>query len=184
MKQTWRRGLSASAFASVLISGMAWKTLAADATPGWWKESPGTEFPLELRYPNAHGQIGVVSRMPVETKGHPFFEPMGTNGRACITCHQPANSMSLSVDTVQRRWKDAGSKDPLFAMVDGANCPNLNPDDERSHSRTVAEAWVVPRRHALAAERRERSAHETGIHDRSGAGPGGLQHRSAVRTQE
>lgn len=102
--------------------------------PEWWAESSGHEFPFELRYPNAHGQIGVISTKPVDTKGHPFFEPMGANGRACVTCHQPANSMSLATDTIQRRWKEAGSKDPLFAMVDGANCPNLNADDERSHS--------------------------------------------------
>ena len=70
----------------------------------------------------------------MDTKNHPFFEPMGVNGRACVTCHQPANSMSLSAETVQRRWNEAGSKDPLFAMVDGANCPNLDPDDEKSHS--------------------------------------------------
>jgi len=138
MKKTWQRGLAASAFASVLVAlaafSPAFRSLAADPPPGWWKESSGDEFPLELRYPNAHGQIGIVSKTPVDTKGHPFFEPMGTNGRACITCHQPANSMSLSVDTVQQRWKASGSKDPLFAMIDGANCPNLNPDDESSHS--------------------------------------------------
>ena len=109
MKKTWQRGLAASAFASVLVAlaafSPAFRSLAADPPPGWWKESSGDEFPLELRYPNAHGQIGIVSKTPVDTKGHPFFEPMGTNGRACITCHQPANSMSLSVDTVQQRWK-------------------------------------------------------------------------------
>jgi hypothetical protein len=138
MKKTWQRGLAASAFASVLIASVAFapafRSQAAGAPAGWWKESSGDEFPLELRYPNAHGQVGVVSSKPVDTKGHPFFEPMGTNGRACVTCHQPANSMSLSVETVQQRWKAAGSKDPLFAMVDGANCPNLKPEDESSHS--------------------------------------------------
>ena len=119
MKKTWHRRLAASAFASVFVAMIALspalKSQGASAPPGWWKESSGDEFPLELRYPNAHGHVGVVSTKPFDTKGHPFFEPMGTNGRACVTCHQPSNSMSLSVDTVQQRWKAAGSKDPLLA---------------------------------------------------------------------
>lgn len=124
----------AATLAIVGISTTAGLAFGAGSASDWWSESSGHEFPLELRYPNAHGQIGVVTMKPVDTKGHAFFEPMGQNGRACITCHQPANAMSLSVDTVRRRWKEAGSRDPLFAMVDGANCPNLDPDDERSHS--------------------------------------------------
>jgi len=134
MNRTGQRVLAFSAIASVLIGCLALNTFAAGVTPGWWKESAGERFPLELRYPNAHGQVGIVSVAPVDTRGHPFFEPMGTNGRACVTCHQPANSMSLAVETVRQRWKEAGAQDPLFAMVDGANCPNLKPDDERAHS--------------------------------------------------
>jgi len=71
---------------------------------------------------------------PVSTRGHPFFEPIGQNGRACVTCHQPANGMSLSVETIRRRWDETHGKDPLFAPVDGMNCPNLPADDPRSHS--------------------------------------------------
>ena len=54
----------------------------------------------------------------------PFFQPLGTNGRTCATCHQPANSMSLSVSTVQQRYTLSRGQDPLFAAVDGANCPD------------------------------------------------------------
>jgi hypothetical protein len=31
------------------------------------------------------------------TGGHPFFKPLGENRRACVTCHQPSNAMSLPV---------------------------------------------------------------------------------------
>jgi hypothetical protein len=71
---------------------------------------------------------------PYATKGHPFFEPIGTNGRACITCHQPADAMSLSLRSVRERWASTGGRDPLFAAVDGANCPTLPAADPRSHS--------------------------------------------------
>jgi hypothetical protein len=70
----------------------------------------------------------------VETRGHPFFTPLGTNGRACVTCHQPADAMSLSVATVRERWEATGGDDPLFAAVDGRNCPHLPARDPAAHS--------------------------------------------------
>jgi hypothetical protein len=100
----------------------------------WWEPGSGEFFPEQLQYDNPHGKLGVINETPMSTQGHPFFEPLGSNGRACITCHQPANSMSLSVETIQKRWADTQGSDPLFAMVDGANCPNLTPGDPASHS--------------------------------------------------
>ena len=55
---------------------------------------------------------------------NPFFQPLGTNGRTCATCHQPENSMSMSVSTVQQRYTLSHGQDPLFAPIDGANCPD------------------------------------------------------------
>ena len=101
----------------------------------WW--SPGQGMPLASlsTYDNERGQLGVLNASgQLETKGHPFFEPIGSNGRACVTCHQPADAMSLSVRSIRERWAASNGKDPLFAAVDGMNCPNLPPDDPRSHS--------------------------------------------------
>jgi hypothetical protein len=103
-------------------------------TRSWWAPGSGEQFPAELHYANPQGEVGVISQAPVSTEGHPFFEPLGTNGRACVTCHQPANAMSLSVETIQKRWADTQGSDPLFAMVDGSNCPNLKPEDPAAHS--------------------------------------------------
>ena len=68
------------------------------------------------------------------TEGHPFFEPLGKNGRACITCHQPADAMSVSAAGLQERWKETDGKDPVFAAIDGSNCPDLPQDEAGSHS--------------------------------------------------
>lgn len=101
----------------------------------WWSPGDGRTLPALVTYGNSFGDVGVLnSSGPVPTRGHPFFEPIGQNGRACVTCHQPENGMSLSVETIQRRWDETHGKDPLFAPVDGMNCPNLPPDDPRSHS--------------------------------------------------
>lgn len=125
----------------VLTLGLLAASLTCAAqSPGpsstsWW--TPGNGRPLEAlaTYGNAHGSVGVLNAGgPVVTAGHPFFEPIGGNGRACVTCHQPANAMSLSVEMIRKRWEDTRGKDPLFAPIDGMDCPNLPPDDPRSHS--------------------------------------------------
>jgi hypothetical protein len=88
-----------------------------------------------LDYSNGLGSVRVLlTRGPLETKGHPFFEPVGTNGRACVTCHQPADGMSLAAWTARQRWELTQGKDPLFAAIDGSNCPDLPQQDPASHS--------------------------------------------------
>jgi len=42
--------------------------------------------------------------------------------------------MSLSVDTIQERWRVTQGTDPLFAAIDGSNCPTLPQDQAASHS--------------------------------------------------
>jgi hypothetical protein len=108
---------------------------AQSNAPNWWAPGQGTPLAEFATYVNDHGQVGVLNTLGrVETKGHPFFEAIGSNGRACVTCHQPSDGMALSVRSVRERWTDTGGKDPLFAAVDGMNCPNLPPGDPRSHS--------------------------------------------------
>jgi hypothetical protein len=101
----------------------------------WWDGGLDTIFAREDEFENATGFLAVLNVTPViRTKGHPFFEPLGTNGRACVTCHQPANSMSVAAATVRERWTATEGKDPLFAAVDGSNCPDLPQADAKSHS--------------------------------------------------
>lgn len=56
-----------------------------------------------------------------------FFRPFpGGNGRACATCHNPADGFSLSPATVEARWQrlerakrhDPDATDPLFRSID------------------------------------------------------------------
>lgn len=124
---------------------------AAKAPERWWSPGEGRVFPAQLTYPNADGELGLVltgGAMP--TRGHPFFEPLGPDGRACVTCHQPADSMSLSVASVQERWIATKGRDPLFAAYDGSNCPGLPQGERASHSLLldhglirVERAWPV-----------------------------------------
>jgi hypothetical protein len=64
----------------------------------------------------------------------PFFESLGTNGRSCSTCHVLGNAMGLSTQNIQERFLLTTGRDPLFAAVDGANCPNTSSNDPATHS--------------------------------------------------
>jgi cytochrome c peroxidase len=68
------------------------------------------------------------------TKDNAFFQSLGTNGRSCATCHQPPSGMSISVRNVQARFKATKGTDPIFAPIDGANCPNAVPAANTSGS--------------------------------------------------
>src|SRR5208283_1188224 len=61
----------------------------------------------------------------VTTAGNPFFTSLGTNGRTCFSCHQPQNNWSITPTTIQATYLATQGKDPVFAPVDGSDCPNL-----------------------------------------------------------
>lgn len=65
---------------------------------------------------------------PTTTASNAFFQSLGTNGRSCITCHQPPSGMSVSLQNITDRLNAPnGQHDPIFAPVDGADCPDLVP---------------------------------------------------------
>jgi cytochrome c peroxidase len=61
---------------------------------------------------------------PTETGENSFFQNLGTNGRTCITCHQPQTGWTISAASVQARFNASLGTDPLFRLVDGATCPS------------------------------------------------------------
>src|SRR5205814_5860146 len=63
-----------------------------------------------------------------------FFQSLGTNGRTCATCHRVNQAMSLSSAGVESIYRQSRGHDPLFAAVDGANCPTDDVTNRASHS--------------------------------------------------
>ena len=106
-----------------------------EVTRPWWDAARGAPLPPSKDYEDASGQLRLLNKSgEVQTKDHPFFTPLGSNGRACVTCHQPSAAMSLSLDLIRLRWVDTNGKDPVFNAIDGSDCPNLTQDKEESHS--------------------------------------------------
>jgi cytochrome c peroxidase len=70
---------------------------------------------------------------PIDTHGA-FFQSLGSNGRTCATCHVTSQAMSISAVGVQLRFLETFGRDPLFASVDGANCPDARQGSVADHS--------------------------------------------------
>ncbi len=101
----------------------------------WWVAGGTRKLPAYAWFKNPTGASAIVNAAgAVDTDAHPFFIAKGRNGRACVSCHQPADGMSVSLTTIRSRWTTTGGRDPLFAMVDGANCPGLPAQSSSSHS--------------------------------------------------
>jgi cytochrome c peroxidase len=58
------------------------------------------------------------------TRKNAFFQSLGTNGRACVTCHEPRSAWGVSAASIQERFFASGGRDPIFRIVDGATCPS------------------------------------------------------------
>jgi hypothetical protein len=63
-----------------------------------------------------------------------FFQKLGTNGRTCGTCHRADQAMSLSSAGALAIYLRSHGRDPLFAAVDGSNCPTDDVSKAESHS--------------------------------------------------
>ena len=79
--------------------------------------------------PDATGRMGTVSTTGTIDQGNAFFRSFGTNGRTCGSCHLQASAFGLSAQAAQAVFAATGGADPLFAPVDGANCPSVTAAD-------------------------------------------------------
>src|SRR4051794_6467274 len=52
-----------------------------------------------------------------------FFQSLGTNGRSCVTCHDPGDNWTIVPAHLQQRFDATGGTDPVFRTNDGSNSP-------------------------------------------------------------
>jgi cytochrome c peroxidase len=70
---------------------------------------------------------------PIDRSGA-FFQSLGTNGRSCSTCHDPDEAMTFTPAHARALFEGSQGADPLFALVDGANCDDVAASDRGGHS--------------------------------------------------
>ncbi len=59
---------------------------------------------------------------PTDTRQNAFFQSIGTNGRACVSCHEPRSAWAVSAASIQDRFRQSNGLDPIFRPNDGATC--------------------------------------------------------------
>ncbi len=75
-------------------------------------------------FTNANGAARVVTvNGAAIDETNPFFQSLGTNGRACVNCHQPSAAMTITPPQVQAVFNATNGTDPLFRLNDGSNGP-------------------------------------------------------------
>jgi len=94
--------------------------------PGSKVSSPGVFPPIIPQYLQSDDPSGTVETYnpaaPTDTSRNPFFVSLGTNGRACVTCHEPRSAWGVSAASLQERFANSNGTDPIFRLVDGATC--------------------------------------------------------------
>jgi hypothetical protein len=88
-------------------------------------DSP-TSMPNMLPFPNSSGYAATYSNVGHIDLTGPFFQSLGTNGRACVSCHQPADGWTVTPAHIQARFKASGGMDPIFRTNDGSVSPKAD----------------------------------------------------------
>ncbi len=90
----------------------------------------GTESELRdaMLFPawNHAGAAQTATATGTIDRSNPFFKALGTNDRACVTCHQAEEGWSITPAGVRARFEATGGLDPLFRPHDAANAPSLD----------------------------------------------------------
>jgi cytochrome c peroxidase len=101
--------------------------LVATAGGLGFSDSVGLVIPKLQVFGDPDGAFATINAGgPTDTSTNPFFLNMGTNGRTCVTCHQPSDAFSITPPHLQERFYATGGTDPIFRTVDGATCPTAD----------------------------------------------------------
>ncbi len=80
--------------------------------------------PNMLASDNDTGQLRTFTVQGSIDLGNPFFQDLGSNGRRCVTCHQPGDGWSMTPLHIRKRFDESKGQDPVFLTNDGSNCEN------------------------------------------------------------
>src|SRR5262245_42871774 len=82
-------------------------------------------LPRMIDVPNESGVARTLSTEPVDPS-NPFFQSLGTNGRACVTCHTPTDGWTIVPENVRQRFERSDGLDAIFRPNDGSNSPDAD----------------------------------------------------------
>jgi hypothetical protein len=95
--------------------------------------------------PTGASRVVTVNGSTID-ENNPFFQNLGTNGRRCVTCHQPSAAMGITPPQIQQVFNATQGLDPLFRLNDGANGPLANvttlADRQRAYSLLLSKGLI------------------------------------------
>jgi cytochrome c peroxidase len=91
-----------------------------------WATAARSDDAGPAAFRNPAGVATTVSGGSALDPGHPFFRPLGANGRSCSSCHQPTDGWTITPANVQARFLASDGLDPIFQPQDGATCPTAD----------------------------------------------------------
>jgi cytochrome c peroxidase len=82
-------------------------------------------LPNNLPHPNPGGKAATFSTQGSVNLTGEFFQPQGSNGRSCATCHIPEEAWSINPGTLQTLFDETDGTHAVFNLLD-ANNPNMD----------------------------------------------------------
>src|SRR5262249_10404434 len=71
---------------------------------------------------NSSGRVRTLDINGELDLSNPFSMALGTNGRACFSCHRPEQGWTITPESVQKRFLESRGLNPIFRPNDGSNC--------------------------------------------------------------
>jgi cytochrome c peroxidase len=96
---------------------------SAGSTPPTTVTPPPSTF--KETSPDASGTLETFSQTQIDNT-NPFFTQLGTNQRTCNSCHVANDGWSITPVDLQQRFQSTQGTDPVFLVLDGANCPSAD----------------------------------------------------------
>jgi cytochrome c peroxidase len=91
---------------------------------------------------NPGGEVATFSTQGSVNLTGEYFQPQGTNGQSCATCHIPEEAWSITPATLQRLFDETNGKHPVFNPLD-ANNPSM--DVSTTEARRAAYSMLLTR---------------------------------------
>ena len=130
-----RHRLRGTAALSVCV---AVAVLSTEAARGDGGRAPADRLPNLAPFPNASGVAETFSTHSAIDLANPFFQDLGTNGRSCGSCHQPADGWTITPPHLRQRFRTSQGLDPVFRPFDGAGCPTQDVSTPEARRRAYA----------------------------------------------
>ena len=109
------RHLKVAAIALLLFSGASALAIA---------HGSNESIPTFQEFTDADGRFATYNAAgPTDIASNAFFQDLGTNGRRCVTCHQPNDAWTVTPPHIRDRFNATHGTDPIFRPNDGSGCP-------------------------------------------------------------